>query len=57
VSASWRWESCCAGGGDGNRTHDLFDATEALCQLSYAPDKQMSIAAELRRPVSDWSGA
>ena len=29
-----------AGGGDGNRTHDLFDATEALCQLSYAPQER-----------------
>ena len=26
------------GGDDGNRTHDLFIANEALCQLSYIPD-------------------
>jgi hypothetical protein len=25
------------GGDDGNRTHDLFIANEALCQLSYVP--------------------
>ncbi len=26
------------GGDDGNRTHDLFIANEALCQLSYIPE-------------------
>ena len=25
-----RIRSCCLGGGDGSRTHDLLDATEAL---------------------------
>jgi hypothetical protein len=27
------------GGGDGTRTHDFFDATEALFQLSYTPER------------------
>jgi hypothetical protein len=27
------------GGGDGIRTHDLLDANQTLCQLSYAPTR------------------
>jgi hypothetical protein len=30
------------GGGDGTRTHDFFDATEALFQLSYTPKRDDS---------------
>ncbi len=26
------------GGGDGSRTHDLYIANVALCQLSYTPE-------------------
>jgi hypothetical protein len=29
-------------GGDGTRTHDFFDATEALFQLSYTPERDDS---------------
>ena len=28
----------CAGGDDGNRTHDIYLAKVALCQLSYVPE-------------------
>ncbi len=33
-----RWNECSgSSGADGNRNHDLFDANEALYQLSYSP--------------------
>ena len=33
-----RWNECSGlRGADGNRNHDLFDANEALYQLSYSP--------------------
>ncbi len=34
---SYRCLATSHGGDDGNRTHDLFIANEALCQLSYIP--------------------
>ena len=33
-----RWNECSGlSGANGNRNHDLFDANEALYQLSYSP--------------------
>ena len=32
-----RWNGNGLCGADGNRNHDLFDANEALYQLSYSP--------------------
>ena len=39
--------TCTRGGDDGSRTHDLFIANEALCQLSYVPGttRRLIIAA------------
>jgi hypothetical protein len=31
------------GGGDGIRTHDLYIANVALCQLSYTPDGMLTL--------------
>ena len=41
------------GGDDGNRTHDLLLAKQALYQLSYVPERQ---ASDYRRDMRTASG-
>ena len=37
IRLSWPLTWCFASGDDGNRTHDIYLAKVALCQLSYVP--------------------
>ena len=37
--------SAAGSGAKGNRTLDLFHAMEALCQLSYSPVREITVAA------------
>ncbi len=38
IEPLWHCNGMTGSGGEGNRTPGLFDATEALYQLSYTPD-------------------
>ena len=46
-----------SGGGEGSRTPGLFDATEALCQLSYTPAGPPSLLGCTPRCADVWRSA